>query len=51
MIALTGAGNPSTRQEAFSVGVDLFLTKPVPMKALKGMLEDLKREGRGVFAV
>ncbi len=50
LIALTGAANPSTRQEAFSSGVDLFLTKPVPMKALRGMLDDLKREGRGVFA-
>ncbi|KAH6719721.1 putative sensor protein gacS [Leptodontidium sp. MPI-SDFR-AT-0119] len=50
LIALTGAANPSTRQEAFSSGVDLFLTKPVPMKALRGMLDDLKREGRGIFA-
>ncbi|KAK0124569.1 hypothetical protein ONS95_009518 [Cadophora gregata] len=49
LIALTGAANPSTRQEAFSSGVDLFLTKPVPMKALRGMLDDLRREGRGVF--
>ncbi|KAL2074667.1 hypothetical protein VTL71DRAFT_8446 [Oculimacula yallundae] len=50
LIALTGAANPSTRQEAFSSGVDLFLTKPVPMKALRGMLDDLRREGRAVFA-
>jgi CheY-like chemotaxis protein len=50
LIALTGAANPSTRQEAFSSGVDLFLTKPVPMKALRGMLEDLKRDGRAAFA-
>ena len=50
LIALTGAANPNTRQEAFSSGVDLFLTKPVPMKALRGMLEDLRREGRAVFA-
>lgn len=50
LIALTGAANPSTRQEAFSSGVDLYLTKPVPMKALRSMLEDLKREGRSAFA-
>lgn len=50
LIALTGAANPSTRQEAFSSGVDLFLTKPVPMKALRGMLDDLRREGRSAFA-
>jgi CheY-like chemotaxis protein len=49
LIALTGAANPSARQEAFSSGVDLFLTKPVPMKALRDMLHDLKREGRAAF--
>lgn len=46
LIALTGAANPNTRQEAFSSGVDLFLTKPVPMKSLKIMLDDLKTGGR-----
>ena len=46
LIALTGAANPDTRQEAFSSGVDLFLTKPVPMKALKVMLDDLRVRGR-----
>jgi len=46
LIALTGAANPNTRQEAFSSGIDLFLTKPVPMKALKVMLDDLKKNGR-----
>lgn len=46
VIALTGAANPKTRQEAFSGGVDLFLTKPVPMKSLKVMLEDLRSNGR-----
>lgn len=46
LIALTGAANPNTRQEAFSSGVDLFLTKPVPMKSLKVMLDELKANGR-----
>lgn len=46
LVALTGAANPDTRQEAFSSGVDLFLTKPVPMKSLKVMLDDLKEKGR-----
>lgn len=46
LIALTGAANPNTRQEAFSSGVDLFLTKPVPMKNLKVMLDDLREGGR-----
>ena len=49
LIALTGAGNPNARQEAFSSGVDLFLTKPVAMKSLKVMLEDIKREGRKIL--
>jgi len=46
LIALTGAANPNTRQEAFSSGIDLFLTKPVPMKSLKVMLDDLEVNGR-----
>jgi CheY-like chemotaxis protein len=49
LIVLTGAANPSARQEAFSSGVDLFLTKPVSMKSLKVMLEDIKREGRRIL--
>jgi CheY-like chemotaxis protein len=51
LIALTGAANPNTRQEAFSSGVDLFLTKPVPMKALKVMLDDLEKNGRESLTV
>ncbi|KAF4624564.1 hypothetical protein G7Y89_g13605 [Cudoniella acicularis] len=47
LIALTGAANPATRQEAFSSGVDLYLTKPVSMKELRGMLEEIRREGWG----
>ena len=46
VIALTGAANPEARQEAFSSGVDLFLTKPVPMKELKVMLDEYRRSGR-----
>jgi CheY-like chemotaxis protein len=46
VIALTGAANPEARQEAFSSGVDLFLTKPVPMRELKVMLDELRRSGR-----
>ncbi|EPE31883.1 CheY-like protein [Glarea lozoyensis ATCC 20868] len=44
LIALTGAANPTTRQEAFNVGVDLYLTKPVPMRELRSMLEEIKKE-------
>lgn len=51
LIALTGAANPTTRQEAFASGVDLYLTKPIAMKSLKSMLEDLGRDGREGFGV
>ncbi|CAG8959103.1 hypothetical protein HYFRA_00012966 [Hymenoscyphus fraxineus] len=43
LIALTGAANPATRQEAFSVGMDLYLTKPLPMKKLREMMEAVRK--------
>jgi CheY-like chemotaxis protein len=46
LIALTGAANPTTRQEAFSSGIDLYITKPVAMKSLKIMLDEVKLNGR-----
>ncbi|RDW63495.1 hypothetical protein BP6252_11040 [Coleophoma cylindrospora] len=44
IIALTGAASIKSKQEAFRSGVDLFLTKPVPMKKLKGILQDLRNK-------
>ncbi|KAF2817283.1 uncharacterized protein BDZ99DRAFT_565051 [Mytilinidion resinicola] len=38
IVALTGLGSASSQHEALNCGVDLFLTKPVPMKTLKGIL-------------
>ncbi|RFU31539.1 hypothetical protein B7463_g4830, partial [Scytalidium lignicola] len=46
IIALTGAASMSARQEAFSAGIDLFLTKPVPMKYLQDLLGNLRELGR-----
>ncbi|KAH8805813.1 hypothetical protein F5884DRAFT_860410 [Xylogone sp. PMI_703] len=46
IIALTGAASMSARQEAFSAGIDLFLTKPVPMKYLQVLLGSLRERGR-----
>ncbi|KIN03519.1 hypothetical protein OIDMADRAFT_116731, partial [Oidiodendron maius Zn] len=46
LIALTGAANPDTRQAAFNSGVDMFLTKPVPMQTLRVILDNLKKNGR-----
>lgn len=39
VIALTGLGSAKTQQEAFASGVDLFLTKPVPLKEIGRILE------------
>ncbi|KFX96452.1 hypothetical protein O988_05303 [Pseudogymnoascus sp. VKM F-3808] len=46
IIALTGAGSAAVRQEAFSSGIDLFLTKPVAMKSLNNIIHDLEDKGR-----
>jgi CheY-like chemotaxis protein len=46
LIALTGAANPDTRQEAFNSGVDMFMTKPVPMQTIRTILGNLKKNGR-----
>jgi CheY-like chemotaxis protein len=37
--ALTCFSSEEYQQNAFSAGVDLFLVKPIPMKALKPVLE------------
>lgn len=47
IIALTAVLSASTQHEATVSGVDLFLTKPAPLKQLKEILEDL-REGREI---
>jgi len=46
VVALTGAASMNARQEAFSSGMDLFLTKPVVMKVLKEILLELREYGR-----
>ena len=38
IIALTGLASTKTEEEAFASGVNLFLTKPVQLKKLKGIL-------------
>ncbi|KAI5365441.1 Putative signal transduction response regulator, receiver domain, histidine kinase/HSP90-like ATPase [Septoria linicola] len=43
IIALTGLGSASAQQEAFSSGVDLFLTKPVRLKELTNILNGTKQ--------
>lgn len=43
IIALTALASASARQEAYSSGVDLFLTKPVRLKELSKIMADLGR--------
>jgi CheY-like chemotaxis protein len=40
IIALTGLASASVRQEAFSSGINLFLTKPVSFNELREILND-----------
>lgn len=44
IIALTGLASVSAQQEAFSSGVNLFLTKPVNLKELGRLLDDWKSQ-------
>jgi len=45
VIALTGLASASAQQEAYSSGVDIFLTKPVSLKELKRIFETKGQEG------
>lgn len=40
IIALTGLGSATSQQEAFSSGVNLYLTKPVRFKDLRKILSE-----------
>lgn len=44
VVALTGLGSASAQQEAYSSGVDLFLTKPVKLKELSKILDGIERQ-------
>lgn len=46
IIALTAATSDASRQEAYNSGIDLFLAKPVAMKVLKHVLDELRSVGR-----
>lgn len=43
VVALTGLGSAQAQQEAYSSGIDLFLTKPVKLKELGQILESVDR--------
>jgi len=38
IVALTGLGDTVSQQEAFTSGIDVFLTKPVSLGRLKGII-------------
>lgn len=40
IIALTGLGSADSQQEAFSSGIDLYLTKPVRLNHLRSILNE-----------
>lgn len=40
IIALTAMASPSAKQEAYSSGIDLFLTKPVQFRQIEGLFKD-----------
>lgn len=42
IIALTGASSINAKESALQSGVDKFMTKPVPLATLKGLLDDCK---------
>ncbi|KXT15950.1 hypothetical protein AC579_1427 [Pseudocercospora musae] len=44
IVALTALASPHARQEAYSSGVDLFLTKPVRYKDVEKIFEDWETE-------
>lgn len=43
IIALSGLGSASVREEAFNSGVDLFLSKPVRFQELTKQIAELLR--------
>lgn len=41
IIALTGLASAEAQKESFSSGINLFMSKPVPMRDVKRVLEEL----------
>ena len=42
IVALTGLGNPEAHDRSVACGMNLFLTKPVRLKALKNLLVEIE---------
>ena len=43
IIALTGLGSAEAQHEAFVSGIDMFLTKPVRLKELTRLLDEIRK--------
>jgi len=42
IVALTALGSATAQQEAFECGCDVFLTKPVSLKGLRKVFDEIK---------
>jgi CheY-like chemotaxis protein len=40
IVALTGLASADAQEQAIRSGIDLFLTKPVPLRSLKALIEE-----------
>lgn len=47
IIALTGLSSPRDEADALASGVDLFLTKPVSLKSVAGLVDEWEEKRRG----
>lgn len=46
IVALTGVASESAQQDAYNAGVDLFVSKPVSLKRLKEIIDDISDEDK-----
>lgn len=46
IVAITGMGSAETQQEAFASGIDIFLQKPVRLKNILQILDDMDKENK-----
>ncbi|KAF2432392.1 hypothetical protein EJ08DRAFT_710304 [Tothia fuscella] len=45
IVALTGLGSENSKQEAFASGTNLFLTKPVKLGDIRGVMNGVREDG------
>jgi CheY-like chemotaxis protein len=47
IIAVTGLASEESQREAYNSGINLFMSKPVPLKNLKRIVEEWREERSG----